>query len=185
MVNDMRNKPHYLVVGFMLCGILAVSGCTTIKKHPDFEQRHKSLKDVAIVMPDTDAFEVTFNADDQPLPETRDLIQGVSMDKLQDIFVQKGYEVKPVVYTVSDLDSDPGLRDAVFNLNEMYRRAILDIQKNKQKTFTYDISSSANYFADKHQVNALVLTRQVAKQLSDGVITAQTAQNTAAIATSS
>jgi len=171
------------LTGVVASGALLLTGCATVKTHPEFMDRHPNMLRLAVLPPDTEAMEITFNAGNKPLADLKELVQTKSAESIETALKNKGYDVTPIKIMGSDLNEDSALRQAVFDMQTLYKQAIVDIQKNKKKQFTYDIGSSANYFAEKHSVNAIVLTRQVATRLSDGVIAAQLASSIASAVT--
>ena len=169
----------------LLACALFLGGCaTTVKVHPDFAKRHEHMQRIAVMPPDVEAYEITFNAGPKPLADLKELVESKSLQNINTAFKQKGYEVTNVAITSDKLEKDPQLKEAWFDIQTLYKQALKDIQANKKTSFTYEIGSGPNYFADKEKVNAIILTRQSGTKLSQGMIGAQLAQNIASIATS-
>lgn len=167
----------------LLICLPALTGCATVKTHPEFNERHASIKRLAILPPDTQVFEVTFNAGNKPLADIAGIVKKHAMPALSKSLKAKGYEVVEVSIEQKDLDADAALREAFFNIQALYKKATEEIAKGKKKTFTYDVGSSPNYFAEKHNVNALVITRQVGSKLSDGTVAGQVVSTAASVIT--
>ncbi|MCG3177189.1 MAG: hypothetical protein MOGMAGMI_02157 [Candidatus Omnitrophica bacterium] len=166
-----------------VCILLTQSGCATVKVHPEFNDRHATMQRIAVLPPDTQVYEVTFNAGNKPLPELTEIARKHTSGALTKTLETKGYDVVALSVEQKDLDNDPALKEAIFNIQTLYKQATEDIAKNKKPSFTYDLGSSANYFAERDKVNALIITRQVGNRLSDGSIAADVASTTASIVT--
>ena len=169
------------ILAFMM--VLTVSGCATVKTSPEFMERQAKIQRMAVLPPDVQAYEVTFNAGNKPLPELQEIVKNHTASSLITTLQSKGYEVSNAQISQKDIDSDPALRNALFEIQTLYKKATEDIAKGKKSQFTYDIGSAPNYFADRYQVNVLVLTRQVASKPSGGVTAAEILTTTASIVT--
>lgn len=167
----------------LIASVTAVTGCATVKTHPEFADRHAQMKKIAVLPPDTQVYEVTFNAGNKPLADLTEIAKKHTAGALAKTLETKGYEVTPISVEQKDLDADPALKEAIFNIHALYKKATEDITKNKKPSFTYDIGSSPNYFAEKNGVNALIVTRQVGNKLSDGTVAAQAISTTASVVT--
>jgi hypothetical protein len=172
------------VVAISLIALTAITtGCATVKTHPEFNERHANIRSMAVLPPDTQAFEITFNAGNKPLKELEELVKGRTAEAISKALKDKGYEVVDVKIQQKDIDSNSALKEAFFEIQTLYKKATEEIAKNKKKQFTYDVGSSPNYFSEKYNVNTIVITRQVASKLSSGNVAAQVVSTTASIIT--
>lgn len=168
---------------FLLTGVLLTSGCATVKTHPDFTKKHEHMQKLSLTPPDVEAYEITFNAGAKPLADLKSLVEKSSSKHFEEVLKDKGYDVTAVPIDQAQLDQDPRLKEAWFEMQTLYKQALQDIQKNKKPGFTYEIGAGPNYFAEKYHANAVVLIRQRGTKLSDGMIASQVAANVASIAT--
>ncbi len=161
----------------------ALAGCATVKTHPEFADRQAKIQKMAVLPPEVEAYEVTFNAGNKPLPELQAIVKNHTSSALISELQAKGYDASSIKIEQKDIDSDPALRNAFFEMQTLYKKATEDIAKGKKSQFTYDVGSSPNIFADRYQANVLVLTRQVASKPSGGVTAAELVTTTASIVT--
>ena len=172
----------YNKIALFLIMPLAITGCaTTSKIHPDFAKRHEHMQNIALLPSNIEVYEVTFNAGNKPLSELQEYVDAKSSASAAETFEEKGYQITKVKQ--SDIDNDPKIKEAWFNIQTLYKQALQDIAKNKKPNFTYEVGSGPNVFADKYQAHAIILMRQTGTKLSQGVINAQLVQNMASIAT--
>lgn len=176
-------KENTRVLAVTMIAAVALSGCATVKMHPDFSERHAKMRHIAMMPVDAEAYEITFNAGEKPLADLQALMKKKSAENIESILKGKGYEVVNVDISQEQLDKNPRLKEVWFDIQTLYREAVKDIQKGKKKEFTYDVGAGPNYFAENHQANVILLTRQRGTKLSDGMIAAQMASTIASIAT--
>jgi hypothetical protein len=162
---------------------LATGCATTVKQHPEFNDRHSKMQKLAVYPPDVKAIEVTFNTGQKPLPALIEALKTASTKTLQEEFKAKGYEIETIAITQDQIDKDPALKEAVYQLSTLYQKAIADMQKNTKKEFTYSVESAANYFTNSNKANAIIMTREVVLQQSSGLWGAQCASRVAAVTT--
>ena len=179
-----RRNHSFKLTAVLLCASVALSGCaTTVKVHPEFNERHEKMKKLVLLPPDAKAYEITFNAGNKPLADLMESMKTTSAEAVKASMEEKGYEVTPLALNQKDLDSNPVLKDAFFELKKLYDQAIADMRANKKNSFTYDVGSSGNYFAEKHGANAIVYVRESGSHLSSGETAAQVASVALGIAT--
>lgn len=170
-------------VALVLFAPMMLTGCATFKAHPGFSMRHETMKDIAVMAPDVQAYEVTFNAGNQPLAELQELVKTKSASNIEELLKDKGYKVTGVQITTDQLEKNAALKEAWFDIQTLHNQALDDIKKNKKKEFTYEIGSGPNYFAENHKADVIVLTRQTATKLSQGMINSQIASMAASAVT--
>ena len=144
----------------------SISGCATVKTHPDFAARHKEIRSIQLVPPDVEAYEITFNAGNQPLPAAIEAMQAGTYGQIKNSLEEKGYQYQAI--TTEDINSNPQLKSALFEMQSLYKKAIEDITANRKKQFTYSVGSSPNAFADYKPAEALLLIREEAWKKSSG-----------------
>ena len=163
----MLNLNTRTAVSILACAsLIGLSGCATVQTHPDFAARQKDIHTIQLVPPDIDAYEITFNAGNQPLPMAIDAIQGASYDQTQQLIESKGYNF--VAVSPSDVSANPALKSALFEMQSLYKKALEDIAHGKQKQFTYTVGSSPNAFADFKAAEAVILIKATAWKKSKG-----------------
>lgn len=160
---------------------IATTGCSTVKVHPEFDERHKSMKHITLLPPDVQAYEVTFNAGNKPLKDLMESMKAETAATMEKVMKQKGYRVTSLPLKQEDLDANPELKSAFFELNKLYQQAIKDMNAGKKKEFTYSVGSAGNYFAEKYNANAIVVVRETGSRLSGGMTGAKVAEATLSI----
>ena len=167
----------------MIASSLLLSGCATVKVHPDFKKQHEHMRKIALLPPDVEVYEITFNAGSKPLADVKETVETKSAAGIEEVLKAKGYDVSTVQVSSEKMDADPKLKEAWFDIQTLYKQALKDIKANKKTSFTYEVGSGANYFAENHEANAIILTRQTGTRLSQGMNAAQIAQNVASALT--
>ncbi|MBI2094707.1 MAG: hypothetical protein HYT89_00885 [Candidatus Omnitrophica bacterium] len=183
MRKSARSESLFKTAVVVLSVSVFLSGCASVKIHPEFNERHPRMKNLVLLPPDVRAYEITFNAGSKPLDELTASMEKLSAETVKTVVEEKGYELTPLSLSQKDLDSNPGLKDAFFELKTLYDQAIKDMQAGKKKSFTYDVGASGNYFAEKHGANAILYVREVGSRLSSGMTGAKVASATLSIAT--
>ena len=163
-------KSSAFIVPVLLVGSLVMPGCATVKTHPDFAARHKEMHTIQLVPPDIDAYEITFNAGNQPLPAALQAMETGTQEQVKVSLTEKGYQYH--IITSSELNSNPQLKSALFEMQSLYKKAIEDITANRKKSFTYSVGSSPNAFADYKPAEAILLFKEEAWTKSQGQVTA-------------
>ena len=159
-----------------------LSGCATVKTHREFNDRHAHMQKVVMLPSDVQGYEVTFNAGSKPLADLSESMKTTSTESLKTALEQKGYEVTSLTLRQEDLDADPALKDAYFEVKKLYEQAIADMKAMKKRDFAFDVGSAGNYFAEKYGANAIVYLRGNGSRLSSGMTAAKVAEATATLA---
>lgn len=163
-------KTKWFLFAAMVCVVLP--GCATFKAHPDFAERHQTMQSLSVLPPDVTAYRMTFNQGNQLVPEIIPVLEKASLDQSIRTLEEKGYEVRPLNLTEEELAKNPELRSAIHEVRGLFTKACEDIAKNKKTEFTYTLGSSVNIFADRTDVNALMIARQVGIKKSGGELSA-------------
>lgn len=179
---NLLNFSKYTIMPVIVSSLF-LGGCATVKVHPDFKKRHETMRKVALLPPDVEVYEITFNAGNKPLADVKETVETKSAKNIDDAFKGKGYDVSTMAVDPEKLEADPKLKEAWFDIQTLYKQAVNEIKANKKTSFTYEIGSGPNYFAEQHQANVIVLTRQTGTRLSQGMNAAQLVRNVASIAT--
>ena len=157
--------------------MISTSGCATaIKKHPEFTERHKSINSVAVMPPEITAYKLTFQGDKIPLHELIPVMEEITVSEIKAQFEKKGYNVNKLDLSESALETNPDLRTAMFNVRKMFNKALEDIQKGRQKKFTYSLGSDVNVLADMANCDALIFVVEEGVKKSAGEIAKDMAQ---------
>lgn len=157
----------------------SVTGCATYRTHPDFKERQKSIAKIAVMAPQVDSYMLTFKGDKNRLDFVGAIMEKAMVDGMEYTFSQKGYEIKKLDVGPSALAQNPEFKTAVFNINQLFDKALGDIKKGKQKTFTYSVGSDINRFADMSGSDAIIFMRGLGLEKSDGEITKEVIKSVA------
>ena len=150
---------------------LNLFGCaTSLKIHPEFKERHKLIKDVSLMVPEIDAYILTFKGEKKRLYDLIPAMEETTTDVLEQIFSHKGYVVKELDLSEEVLKKDPELRTSLFHVNELFKKALIDIAKRKKKKFTYTLGSEVNIFADLADCDILIFVKEEGIKKSVGEI---------------
>jgi hypothetical protein len=151
---------HRLLCKFLIVVfIISSSGCASYRVHPEFKERHKNIRSVAVMPPDIEVYKLTFKGDKEPMYEVIAVATKQSKDEIEKIFNDKGYQVQELNLSEEKLKDEPDLRSALFNIRELYKKTLGDIAKRKQKKFTYSLGSDINQFADLANSDILVMMK--------------------------
>jgi len=170
----------YFAVFLVIMIILNISGCAKpYMMHPEFKQRHKDIRSVSLMPPEVDAYVLTFKGDKKRLKDLIPVMEKTTLEQLEKILVDKGYEIKKLDLSEKTLAENPELRTSLFHANELFKKALNDISKRKQRKFTYTLGSEVNVFADLADCDILVFVKEegikksageVAKDVAKGVV---------------
>jgi len=162
------NKIAAVFVGMVF--VLNVSGCATYKMHPEFKERHKTIKSVAIMPPQVEAYVLTFKGDRKMLTDLMPIMGKTTVDEIEKILSNKGYEIKKLDLTEDALKDKPDLRTSIFHINELFKKQLEDIAKNKKPKFTYTLGSDVNTFANLAECDILIFVKEDGVKKSAGEI---------------
>lgn len=151
--------------------ILNLCGCATpYNTHPEFKERHKSIRSAAIMPPEVDAYVLTFKGDKQRLHDVIPLMEKTTVEQIKEVLSEKGYEIKELDLSEESLERNPELRTSLFNVRKVFEKALADITKRKQRKFTYSVGSDVNIFADRADCDILVFVKEEGVKKSAGEV---------------
>ncbi len=150
--------------------IFNISGCATYQMHPEFKERHKSIKSYALMPLGIEAYVLSFRGDRKMLADLIPIMEKTTREQLEKIMSEKGYILKKLALSEYVLGKDQELRTALFHINEVFDKQLRDIQKRKKTKFTYDVGSDANIFADRADCDLLVFVKEEGVKKSAGEI---------------
>lgn len=150
--------------------LIFMSGCAVCKTHPEFKERQKKIKKIAVMPPRVDAYLVTFKGDNNRLDYLAKIMEKAMVNGVEFAFSQKGYAIKKLELGDTALGKNSDLKTAVFNVNRLFDKALQDIKTNKEGKFAYSLGSDVNTFADLSDSDALVFMRGTGYEKSEGEI---------------
>lgn len=159
-----------LAVAVLVALVLNVTGCATYKIHPEFKDRHKNIKSVSLMPPQIDAYMLNFQGDKKMLTELIPIMDKTTIEQLTKSMTEKGYELKKLDLSEDALKTNPDLRTNLFHINELFKKALEDIAKNKKSKFTYELGSDINTFSNLSNSDILVFIKEDGVKKSAGEI---------------
>jgi len=170
----------FSAVSLLICFVVSMSGCTTpYKMHPDFKERHKDIKSASIMPPEVDAYILTFKGDKNRLHDLIPIMEKTTIEQIETMLSEKGYEIKKMDLSKEALKSNPELRTSLFNARKLFEKALKDISKKRKRKFTYSVGSDVNAFADLNDCDVLIFVKEegikksageIAKDVAKGVL---------------
>ncbi|UCD55122.1 MAG: hypothetical protein JSV93_06340 [Candidatus Omnitrophota bacterium] len=161
----------YLAVFLTVIIILNAGGCAVpYKTHPEFKQRHKNIRTVSLMPPEVDAYVLTFKGDKTRLHDLIPIMEKTTIEQLEQILTDKGYVLKKLDLSEENLEAKPDLRTSLFHVNELFKKALNDIAKRKQRKFTYTLGSEVNIFADLAGCDVLIFVKEEGVKKSTGEV---------------
>ena len=167
-MNNLTRRVLAAVIGVVFA--LNVSGCATYKVHPEFKDRQKNIKSLAIMPAKIEAYMLTFQGDRKMLSELVPVMEKTTMEQMEKILSEKGYEIRKCDLSENTLSKKPDLRTALFHVNELFEKQLKDIEKNKKSKFTYGLGSEVNTFANLADSDILVFVKEDGIKKSAGEI---------------
>lgn len=149
---------------------LNISGCATYQVHPEFKERHKTIKSVSIMPPKVEAYILNFQGDKKMLSELVPVMEKTTIEKLEKVFSDKGYQVNKLDLSEENLSKNPNLRTSLFHINELFEKQLQNIQKRKKSKFTYSVEAEANIFANLSSSDVLIFVKEDGIKKSAGEI---------------
>lgn len=149
---------------------IGMSGCATYQVHPEFKERHKSIKSFSIMTPEVDAYILTFQGDKKILKDLIPIMGKTTVEELEKIMTVKGYEFKKLDLSDETLKNNPDLKTSLFHVNEIFKKSLEDIIKRKQSNFTYTLGSDVNAFANLASSDILIFIKEDGIKKSAGEI---------------
>lgn len=162
-------RSYFIVTAGLFLGFGA-SGCATYQVHPDFKERQKSIKTLACLPPDVAVYKLGFTGGKEPMYDLYPAVKTQTVEELQRVFEEKGYEIRPLDLSESALNQEPELRTTLHTVQEVYQKTLGDIAKRRQKKFTYSIGSEINSLADWAQADVLLMVKWEAYKKTGGEI---------------
>lgn len=176
-----QRRPLVAVTLFVMLTSL-VTGCSTVRKHPNFNKRSAEIQRVSVVSPEVSIQWVVFKGDNKPLFDESREASKTAFSALQEQFEKRGYEVSPLVITKDRLQKNPELERELGRLKEKYAALVKDVheqyvKKGKWDNFKLSLGSDVNQFADLMGADALVFATGSGFTKSGGEITKDVAKS--------
>ncbi len=167
-------QPIKNIVGVVLCGLL-ISGClTTVRRHPDFEQRVASISTIAVIPPEVEIVEISFKGDNKHLTGEEEVIGLCLIRAVEGRLRSQGFTVKSSLLDEEHFEEDSELRFETTQINEAFERALAEMyekeemRKSKARKYERSLGPDVNRFADHAEVDALVFSRMLGFSKSKG-----------------
>ncbi|MBI4549309.1 MAG: hypothetical protein HY714_00070 [Candidatus Omnitrophica bacterium] len=147
---------------FALAACLAVlSGCGTIRKHPNFDQRSAEIAVVSVMPPDVLLQRIVFKGDNEVMYRESESAKKILSDALRGAFAGRGYEAKPFEITKALRKKYPEVSTDWSKLTDKYNERVKDVQtqfvaKMKYADFKLSLGADVNPFADHASADVLV-----------------------------
>jgi hypothetical protein len=138
--------------------------------HPEFKERQKSLRTVAALPPDVEVYRLTFGGKKEPMYELYPQVSKGTIEALEGVFTEKGYQIQPLDLSEAALEAKPELRTTLYTIHEVYKKTLEDIRKRRQKKFIYTLGTQVNPLADRANADALLLVKWEAYKKTGGEI---------------
>lgn len=152
------------------CVILALaSGCSTHQVHPGFKARQSQLRVMTCVPPHVEVYKMGF-AKNEPMHDLHPPLIKHTVDKLQDVMEEKGYEWHTLNVPQSSAGQPADLQTAVYAADKIFNKLLEDIAKRRQKTFTYTLGADINPVSDPAGADAVLMVRWEAYKKTGGEI---------------
>lgn len=146
-------------LGLMALLVIGASGCATYRTHPEFKIRQASIKSIGVMPTDIDVYRITFTGDKDLMHDLVPHVNDVAQQQLVADFESKGYSTRLVDMSDEALAQKPEVRASWHTTSELFEKTLGDIQKRRQKKFTYTLGSDINLLADYAGADALIFTK--------------------------
>ncbi|MEW5757851.1 MAG: hypothetical protein AB1755_00020 [Candidatus Omnitrophota bacterium] len=150
--------------------ILTVSGCASYQKHPDFTEKHKKIYTAAVMPAEVEIYKLNFKGDKDPMYDLMAKAVNFSKDEVENTLLSKNYTVQKLKLDDEILVNNPELKTALFNVKKLFNQKLKEIQKRKEKKFTYSLGSDINQFADMADADVLVFIKESGFKKTGGEI---------------
>jgi hypothetical protein len=140
-----------------------ITGCTTtVRQHPDFEQRRADLKKAAIMRPKAEIVLIKFKGDNERLTNEEKFVCSKLQDLVMEHLQEQGFEVVDNNSTGLNLADDSDLSFKATELsksceslaNEMWK--ISEMDKKKALSYKTHLGPEVNIFSDYYNSDMLV-----------------------------
>jgi hypothetical protein len=169
-----KGHPIRNIAGVVLCGFL-LSGClTTVRRHPDFEQRMASISTVAVIPPEVQIVEIAFKGDNKRLTDEEEAIEHCLTEAVERQLRILGFTVKKSLLDEEHFEEDSDLRFETTQIKEAFGKALDEMYekeqmwKSKARKYERSLGPDVNRFADHAEVDALVFSRMLGFSKSGG-----------------
>lgn len=159
-----------VAIALSIAFILNITGCATYRVHPEFKERHGKIKSVSLMPPQIDAYILNFQGDRKMLNDLIPIMDKTTIEQLSKIMTEKGYELKKLDLSEDALKTNPDLRTGLFHVNELFKKALEDIAKNKKPKFDYELGSDINTFSNLGNCDILIFVKEDGIKKSAGEI---------------
>ena len=178
---NMHSKFRILCLGFAV--ILALTGCSTIRKHPDFDKRAAEIHTVSLIAPEINIQRLVFKGNNEVLFDEGKKASQQVLEVVSTEFTKLGYDVKPLALSEETLKQNPDLETALSKLQVKYDSLVQDVEKqyvkkNRWKDFRISLGSDVNQFADLAAADAFVFVTGTGFVKSGGEIAKDVAKTT-------
>ena len=171
---------HNVIRIIFACAIsYTLSSCamTTIRMHPEFEQRRQQINSIATMPPDVEVVKVKFKGDNEQLTEEAYGISEKLMKIIDEKMKIKGFAIKPSLIDDENFSENPDLRFETTQIkstyadknSEMYKK--ITMPKKKAKNYKTTLGPAINQFADHADVDALMFAKMSGWEKSGGEVT--------------
>ncbi|GEM_PF-4999771 len=155
------NRCGYFVWMGML--LVLVSGCGTIRKHPDFNTRAPEIRKVAVMPPQIVIERVAFKGNNELLYDEMQAAEKKVRADLENEFQKRQYAVNAFEINESLKAQDPEVGTEWGKLKEKYAHLVADFcnqfaAKMKYKDFRLSLGSDVNSFADRTGADVLIFS---------------------------
>lgn len=151
--------------------LVTVAGCSTIKKHPDFMERHERIKTVSLMPPDVEVYKIVFKGDDEIMHDLIPVTKGYAVDAIQNIFAEKGYDVQEVSFSDEFLMANPDIQQSWAMAQDAFRKFLDEIgnKKKRKKEFKYNFGAGdINQLSGYLNSDVLIFVKNSAYKKSAG-----------------
>lgn len=162
---------------YVISLIFTVSGCASYQKHPTFIEKHKKIYTASVMPPDVEIYKLNFKGDKDPMYDLMAKATDFSKDEIEKIFSKKNYDVQKLDLGDDVLAENPELKTALFNVKSLFNQKLGEINKRKQKQFTYSLGSDVNQFADIANADVLVFIKETGYKKTGGEIAKDVAKS--------
>lgn len=147
----------------VLITLIVFSGCSTIRKSPNFERRASQIRTVAIMPADVAIQRVVFKGADETLFDEGKTASQKIAETLSVEMRKRGYEVKLLAMDSEILNQNPLLKEEVSKLRDRYATLVADVQKQyvskmKWGNFMLSLGSDVNQIVDAVGADVLIFS---------------------------
>jgi len=167
MVN--KFKKSFIMVFIFVFAIYSC-GCATYLVHPEFKERYKLIKTFSVMPPEVIVYKITFKGDNLLMYDLIPIVAQNTIEEIKDILTKKGYEYKELKLDSDFLEKNPEIKTALFNVRQLFNKAINDIEMRKKKRFEYTLGSDINLFTDLSGSDILIFVKEEGFKKSGGEI---------------